>query len=97
MLLAHNCIYKCENTEETANVLAILACLPEKGYAKKSSSMENLHTLLEEVQAHFRGVQLIQKYHVSLTVDRMKRISQDESQASQEDLLINICQSASIM
>jgi hypothetical protein len=97
MLLAHNCIYKCESTNQTDNVLAILNCLPERGFIKKSASAESLHDLIDDLDAHFKAVRSLQKYEVSLTVDKMKGISRNGSQTAVEELFIDICRSASKM
>lgn len=97
MLLAYNCIYKCTNTEQTDNILAILRCLPEKGYIEKSADVEELHILIDDLQTHFHVFQLLQKYQVALTMENIKIISETRNDASIEDLFVNVCRSASKM
>jgi hypothetical protein len=97
MLLAQNCIYACQSTNQSANILALLACLPDRGYGPKSPSIEKLHDSIDELEMFYTAVELLQKCQVFITIDKLKLLTKREDRKEIDEFLINLCHLASKM
>ena len=97
MLLAHNCIYACKNPNQNPNILILLGCLPDRGYGPQSPAMEKLHDSIDELEVYYNAVEVLQKYHVTITIDKLKQLSNRSEEKEVDEFLTSLCRSAGKM
>jgi len=78
MRLAYNCIYACKSTKQTENILAILNCLPERNRGILNDSLKELHVAIDDLELHYQGLKILDKYEIPITLQELKAIAIDE-------------------
>ncbi|CAG7816117.1 unnamed protein product [Allacma fusca] len=85
MKLAYNCIYACKSSKQNDNILALLGCLPDRGYGGyviKDSELEKLHDAIDQLELHYHAVQILEKYSLPYSLKEIQTMADDEDEIS---------------
>lgn len=70
--MAHGCIYACKAPSQIDNILSILNCLPERHHGVVHDSLKPLHDAIDDLELHYQGVKILEKYNVPLSLQELK-------------------------